>query len=63
MIRTMKKIYLKPETALVKLYTDGLCQTLGIGSGNTDTGTGNGAVLGKEFDEDEDGDWGTVWEE
>ena len=45
---TMKKLYQTPATMIVELNGGALCQSLIIGSGNSDSGTGDGTDLVKQ---------------
>lgn len=48
MFTAMKKIYQTPGIDVVALNGGAICQTLVIGSGNSDSGSGNGEDLVKE---------------
>lgn len=48
MFTAMKKIYQTPGIDVVALNGGAICQTLVIGSGNSDSGSGDGEDLVKE---------------
>jgi len=48
----MKKTYISPEFLAVELNSGSICQSLVVGSGNTDASSGDGTDLVKEESSD-----------